>query len=125
MKNINSVMFYKMMILLTASTFSYSFSQTPDSNLASNIFNNKELVVPKNVKNFVILIPNEAHECPDLPTDQRLINQPYVPQNLVVHPSTKLVWFAADAGHMRKVTLEYENSNEICNSILKCNSASM
>ena len=117
-------MFATMMILLTASTFNYSFSQTPDSNLASNIINNKELVVPKNVKNFVILIPNEAHESPELPKDQRLINQPYVPQNLVVHPSTKIVWFAGDVGHMRKVILEDENSNEIFNSILKFNSAS-
>jgi len=113
MKYIYSVMFATMMILLTASTFNYSFSQTPDSNLASNIFNNKELVVPKNIKNFVILIPNEAHESPELPKDQRLINQPYVPQNLVVHPSTKIVWFAGDVGHMRKVILEDENSNKI------------
>jgi plastocyanin len=124
MKYIYSVMFATMMILLTASTFSYSFSQTPDSNLASNIFNNKELVVPKNVKNFLILIPNEAHESPDLPKDQRLINQPYVPQNLVVHPGTEIVWFSGDVGHMRKVILEDENSNEIFNSILKFNSAS-
>jgi hypothetical protein len=124
MKYIYSVMFATMMILLTGSTFSYSFSQTPDSNLASNIFNNKELSVPKNVKNFVILIPNEAHESPELPKDQRLINQPYVPQNLVVHPGTKIVWFTGDVGHMRKVKLENENSNEIFNSILKFNSAS-
>jgi len=124
MKYIYSVMFATMMILLTASTLSYSFSQTPDSNVASNIFNNKELIVPKNVKNFVILIPNEAHESPDLPKDQRLINQPYVPQNLVVDPGTKIVWFAGDVGHMRKVILEDENSNEIFNSILKFNSAS-
>jgi plastocyanin len=117
-------MFATMMILLTASTFSYSFSQTPDSNLASNIFNNKELVVPKNVNKFIILIPNEAHESPDLPKDQRLINQPYVPQNLVVHPGTKIVWFTGDVGHMRKVILENENSKEIFNSILKFNSAS-
>jgi plastocyanin len=124
MKYIYSVIFATMMIFLTASTFSYSFSQTPDSNLASNIFNNKELVVPKNVNNFVILIPNEAHESPDLPKEQRLINQPYVPQNLVVHPGTKIVWFTGDVGHMRKVILENENSKEIFNSILKFNSAS-
>lgn len=124
MKYIYSVMFATMMILLTASTFSYSFSQTPDSNLASNIFNNKELVVPKNVKNFVILIPNEAHESPELPKEQRLINQPYVPQSLVVHPGTKIVWFSGDVGHMRKVMLEDKNSNEIFNSSLKFNSAS-
>src|SRR5216117_1420283 len=103
---------------------SHSFGQSSDSNIASDILNNKTLTVPNSVKNFVILIPNEAHESPELPKDQRLINQPYVPQNLVVDPGTKIAWFAGDVGHMRKVILEDENSNEIFNSILKFNSAS-
>jgi hypothetical protein len=112
------------MLILIASPFSDSFSQTSDSNLASNIFNNKMLIVPKNVINFVILIPNEAHESPKLPKGQRLINQPYVPQNIVVGSDTKIIWFAGDVGHTRKVTLEDEDSKEIFNSVLKFNSAS-
>ena len=54
---------------------SHSFGQSSDSNIASDILNNKTLTVPNSVKNFVILIPNEAHESPELPKDQRLINQ--------------------------------------------------
>jgi len=102
-----------------------SFSQEGVAqNLASNIFKNKTLIVPNNVKNFVILIPNEAHESPLLPKDQRLINQPYVPQKLVTHPDTKIFWFVGDVGHTRKVTLNGENSKEIISSVLKFNTGS-
>src|SRR5216117_16693 len=103
---------------------SHSFGQSSDSNIASDILNNKTLTVPNSVKNFVILIPNEAHESPELPKDQRLINQPYVPQNLVIGPNTKVIWFVGDVGHTRKVTLTDENSKKIYNSVLHFNSAS-
>ncbi len=49
----------------------------PD-NGASQIINERVLGVGKNVSNFLILIPNEGHGSPDLPKEQRLINQPYV-----------------------------------------------
>jgi hypothetical protein len=107
-------------------TFSASsFAQDPDlQNIASNILENKTMILPESVKNFIILIPNEAHESPLLPKDQRLINQPYVPQNLVAPRGTSIVWFTGDVGHTRKVTLTDENSKEIFNSVLKFNSAS-
>ena len=102
-----------------------SFGQEPSSkNMASEIFNDKTLVVPEKVKNFVILIPNEAHESPLLPKDQRLINQPYVPQKIVVSPDTKIIWFVGDVGHTRKVVLTDENSKKIYNAVLHFNSAS-
>jgi hypothetical protein len=102
-----------------------TFAQLSESeSLASNIFDNKTLILPKSVKNFIILIPNEAHESPLLPKEQRLINQPYVPENLVAHPGTKIIWFSGDVGHTRRVTLTDENSNKIFNSVIKFNSAS-
>jgi hypothetical protein len=102
-----------------------SFGQEPSSqNMASNIFNDKTLTIPKAVKSFVILIPNEAHHSPLLPIDKRLINQPYVPQNIVVHPDTNIIWFNGDADHTHNVTLTDENSRKIFNSVLKFNSTS-
>lgn len=92
-------------------------------NIASNIFENKTLILPNSVKNFIILIPNEAHESPLLPKDQRLINQPYVPQNLVAPPATTVVWFSGDVGHAHKITLTDEHSKKIFSSVLKFNSA--
>jgi hypothetical protein len=100
-------------------------AQASDSqNLALNILDNKTLILPESVKNFVILIPNEAHESPLLPKDQRLINQPYAPQNLVVPPTVNIVWFSGDVGHTRKVTLTDQSSRNIFDSSIKFNSAS-
>jgi hypothetical protein len=92
--------------------------------MAADIFNDKILTVPNTVKNFIVLIPNEAHESPLLPKEQRLINQPYVPQNLVADLQTNIIWFSGDVGHTRKVTLTDDNSKEIFDSTLKFNSAS-
>jgi len=108
-----------------ANTFSsISFSQNAIlGNEARDIFENKTLTLPSNVKNFVILIPNEAHESPLLPKEQRLINQPYVPQNLVSGANTQIIWFTGDVGHTREITLTDENSKEAFNSRLKFNTA--
>jgi len=124
MKNISVMMLTALLVVIISSLFTASFGQKQESNLASDIFNNKTLTVPSNVKNFVILIPNEAHESPDLIKDQRLINQPYVPQNIVVGPDTKVIWFVGDVGHTRRVNLTDTNSKEVYNALLHFNSAS-
>ena len=124
MKNISVMMLTALLVVIFSSLFIASSGQKQESNLASDIFNNKTLTVPTNVKNFVILIPNEAHESPALIKDQRLINQPYVPQNLVVGPDTKVMWFVGDVGHTRRVNLTDANSKEVFNGLLHFNSAS-
>ena len=114
-----------LLVVAFANTFSNSsFSQNAVlGNVAKDIFDNKTLTLPSDVKNFVILIPNEAHESPLLPKEQRLINQPYVPQNLVSGANTQIIWFSGDVGHTRKITLTDENSKEVYNSRLKFNTA--
>ena len=114
-----------LLVVAFANTLSNnSFSQNSVlGNVAKDIFDNKTLTLPSNVKNFVILIPNEAHESPLLPKEQRLINQPYVPQNLVSGANTQIIWFSGDVGHTRKITLTDENSKEVYNSRLKFNTA--
>jgi hypothetical protein len=116
-------------IVLLMVSFAHTFSKSSFSqnavlgNVAKDIFENKTLTLPSNVKNFVILIPNEAHESPLLPKEQRLINQPYVPQNLVSGANTQIIWFTGDVGHTREITLTDENSKEVYNSRLKYNTA--
>ena len=39
-----------------------------------------------NIKNIIILLPNEGHESPEMAEEARLINQPYVPENIVASP---------------------------------------
>lgn len=83
---------------------------------ASQILKEKMLRVGNDTSNFLILIPNEGHESPDLPKEQRIINQPYVPQNIVVDIGTTILWLNGDVGHKHKITLVDENSNTVFDS---------
>ena len=66
------------------------------------------------IKNFVILIPDEAHESINQPKKERpLINQPYIPQNVVANIGTTIGWFNADKGHTHVITINDSNSGVI------------
>ncbi|HZD33856.1 MAG TPA: hypothetical protein VE130_01515 [Nitrososphaeraceae archaeon] len=98
-------------MLVSVSTISNDFkveAQSPNVN-ASNVYDNKTMILGNNIKNNVILIPNEAHEpsyrSPDVPEELRVINQPCVPQNVVVNTGTTVVWFNADVPHDHSITL--------------------
>jgi plastocyanin len=56
------------------------------------------MVLGNNVKNLVILVPNEAHEPYSL-KEQQLINQAFIPQNVRMNVGTTIVFFNADVGH--------------------------
>ena len=83
---------------------------------AQGIIQNKALILGKNVKDVIILIPNEGHESPSLPEEQRQINQPYVPENIIVNPGTSVVWLNGDVGHEHTITLNDENSEKVFES---------
>lgn len=75
-----------------------SLASTNTSNSASDIFDSKELTLSSNVKNLVVLIPNEGHH--GLQADEdRFLDQPFIPQNAVVSSGTNIVWFNGDVGH--------------------------
>jgi plastocyanin len=100
------------MASLLVSLSSSSSQQSIDIEMdAATVVNNKSLSLGGDVKNVIILIPNEAHESPQLPEEQRLINQPYVPENLIVDPGTNVVWFNGDVDHDHRITMTDENSN--------------
>jgi hypothetical protein len=100
------------MASLLVSLSSSSSQQSIDIGMdAATVVNNKSLSLGGDVKNVIILIPNEAHESPQLPEEQRLINQPYVPENLIVDPGTNVVWFNGDVDHDHRITMTDENSN--------------
>jgi len=84
--------------------------QKPDIN-AANVYQTHTMILGNNIKNLVILIPDEAHESMNQPKNQLpLINQPYVPQNAVVNVGTTVTWFHADADHKHTITLNDKNS---------------
>lgn len=73
---------------------------------ASALFDSHTMVLGNNVKNLVILIPNEAHESTNQAANQYpLANQPYLPQNAVVNTGTTVMWFNGDVDHDRTITL--------------------
>jgi plastocyanin len=84
----------------------------------SNIYQTQTIVLGNNIKNLVILIPNEGHEDPiGTKKDLRVINQPYIPQNAVVNVGTTVAWFNADAGHHHSIALVDNNTkNTVYNS---------
>jgi hypothetical protein len=111
------------MLLISSSTISFAQDSKSD-NMAYQILDSQTLNLPNSVRNFVILIPNEAHESPLLPKEQRLINQPYVPQHLFASAKINIAWFSGDVGHTRKITLEDQNSEKIFDTSIKFNSIS-
>ena len=77
---------------------------------ASNIYQTQTVVLGKNIKNLVILIPNEGHEDPAVSEDLRVINQPYIPENAIVNVGTTVTWLNADAGHRHSITIVDNNT---------------
>ena len=84
--------------------------------IAYNIYQNKVMTFGGNVKNIILLIPNEGHESPELPQDQRIINQPYVPENIIIGPDTQIAWINGDVGHTHSVTVLDKNSKQVFSS---------
>ena len=95
-------------------------SGTSDRNseigIAQNVYQNKNLSFGVNVKNILLLIPDEGHESPALPQEQRLINQPYVPANINIGPNTRISWINGDVGHKHTVTVTDKNSKQVYSS---------
>jgi plastocyanin len=48
---------------------------------------------------------HESQNAGDVSSDQRLINQPYLPQRAEVNRGTMVVWFNGDVDHDHKITL--------------------
>ena len=97
-------------IILAVSTLVSPFilNTFGQKNTASDLFETKSLKLSPNIKHLVILIPNEGHESQnagDVSSDQRLINQPYLPQSAEVNRGTIVVWFNGDVDHDHKIAL--------------------
>jgi plastocyanin len=95
-------------LVTTTSVSPFILNTFGQKTTAGNLFETKSLKLSPNIKHLVILIPNEGHESQnsgDVSSDQRLINQPYLPQNVEVNTGTMILWFNADVDHDHKITL--------------------
>lgn len=79
---------------------------------ATSVYDTGQMILGNNVTHLVMLIPNEAHESPELEEEQRHIAQPYIPQKAVVSPGTMVMWFNGDVDHDRTITLNDASSNQ-------------
>jgi plastocyanin len=68
------------------------------SGAAKNVFDTHQFNAGGNVQSLFILIPNEGHHGPQADED-RFLDQPFIPQNIVVNKGTNIVWFNGDVGH--------------------------
>ncbi|MDF0681833.1 MAG: hypothetical protein P0116_12805 [Candidatus Nitrosocosmicus sp.] len=73
---------------------------------AESIFNTKTMTLGNNVKNLVILIPNEGHHAAGEDNEARFLDQHFVPENAVVNTGTTVEWFNGDAGHERTIAVK-------------------
>jgi plastocyanin len=73
---------------------------------AESIFNTKTMTLGSNIKNLVILIPNEGHHAAGEDNEARFLDQFFVPENAIINAGTTVSWFNGDAGHERTIDLK-------------------
>ena len=94
----NAIAILLILVHTTTTTTAYAIENNqPDIN-ATDLYKTHNMVLGNNVKNLVILVPNEAHEPYSL-KEQQLINQAFIPQNVRMNVGTTTVFFNADVGH--------------------------
>ena len=94
----NAIALLLILVHTTSTTTAYAIENNqPDIN-ATNLYKTHNMLLGNNVKNLVILVPNEAHEPYSL-KEQQLINQAFIPQNVRMNVGTTIVFFNADVGH--------------------------
>lgn len=87
-------------------------SSQPNIN-AQSLFNTQTMVLGNNVKNLVILIPNEGHHGPGEEDEARFLEQQFVPANAVVNAGTTVGWFSGDVGHEHEVRVKDATGNSV------------
>lgn len=73
---------------------------------AESIFNTKTMTLGNNIKNLVILIPNEGHHAAGEDNEARFLDQHFVPAKAIVNTGTTVQWFNGDAGHERTIDVK-------------------
>ena len=83
---------------------------------AESIFNTKTMTLGNNIKNLVILIPNEGHHAAGEDNEARFLDQHFVPENAVVNTGTTVQWFNGDAGHERTIDVKDPDGDTVFNT---------
>ena len=73
---------------------------------AENVFNTKTMTSGGNLKDLVILIPNEGHHAAGEDKESRFLDQHFVPENAIINTGTTVSWFNGDVGHERTIDVK-------------------
>ncbi|WP_458718729.1 hypothetical protein [Candidatus Nitrosocosmicus sp. R] len=73
---------------------------------AENIFNTKTMTLGNNIKNLVILIPNDGHHAAGEDNESRFLDQYFVTESAIVNTGTTVQWFSGDTGHERTIDVK-------------------
>lgn len=96
---------------LFATTAIMAQGEEPNIN-ALTVFEEHTMILGSNIKDLVMLIPNEGHESTNQQKSQfPLANQPYFPQNAVINVGTTVTWFNGDVDHDHTITLSGKSTN--------------
>jgi plastocyanin len=87
-------------------------SSQPNIN-AQSLFTTQTMTLGNNVKNLVILIPDEGHHGPGEADEARFLEQQFVPANAVINVGTNVAWFSGDVGHERTVNVKDATGNSV------------
>ena len=81
---------------------------------AKTIYEQKSAVLGNDIRHFVVLLPNEAHESLNQPKNQYpLANQAYIPQDITVNKGTSVTWLSGDADHDHTVKFQTPNPENL------------
>jgi plastocyanin len=81
---------------------------------AKTIFEQKSAVLGNDIRHFVVLIPNEAHESLNQPKNQYpLANQAYIPQDITVNRGTSVTWLSGDVDHVHIIKFQAPNPGNL------------
>lgn len=116
-----TVVFLFFILFNNHNSFSVEQNSISSNVNASDVYYKELLVVPKEVTNFIILIPNESHE--SMKEKHKLIsdhNSYFLPKNLVINEGTSISFINADAPwdtpHPHTIFIKKDNKEDVFTS---------
>ena len=85
-------------------------TQTPPNIDAKSIYDTGTAVLGNNVKNLIILIPDEAHHGNGEAKENRFIEQSFLPQTAIINKGTQVIWFSGDVSHEHEIIINDDQS---------------
>ena len=85
-------------------------TQTQPNIDAKSIYDTGTAVLGNNVKNLIILIPDEAHHGNGEAKENRFIEQSFLPQTAIINKGTQVIWFSGDVSHEHEIILNNDQN---------------